>query len=136
MRNKTQKRSKMNFITCFIKNMFSLQLTLKMIHWSTKSYSLHKATDVNIQKLLPLIDEFVEAFLGKNNHKLKQNSITNIKITSINNKKKLNEFINTNIKYLASLDKVVTLPHNSDLASIRDDIIKELNVLMYLTKLS
>lgn len=134
--NKSVKRrrnsSKEHMINKFIKNMMSLQMTLKMVHWTTKNYAVHKATDKGIQKILPLIDTFVETFLGKNHFPLKQNAINSIQIKKINNQSDLDNFIKNNVHYLINLNTFISKEEHSDLVSVRDDIVGELNVLKYL----
>ena len=39
--------------------------TIKLFHWKTTSYALHKATDDLHGKLSGLVDSFVEVMLGK-----------------------------------------------------------------------
>ena len=132
-RKTNRKTNNHSLIKEFISQMFSLQLTLKMVHWSTKSYQIHINTDLNIDKINPLIDSFVESFLGKNTRKhLKQDIIKNIVIHKINNTSDLNNFIHKIICYLSSLDKLLSPFANGDLISIRDEIISQLNILRYL----
>lgn len=52
-----------------ISSFFRLQLSVKMLHWNTKNYNLHKITDKLYQDLLPINDRFVETYLGKNQEK-------------------------------------------------------------------
>jgi DNA-binding ferritin-like protein len=136
--NKTHKRnnkSSNHMITQFIKKTFTLQMTLKMVHWSTKSYSIHKATDESMMKVMPLIDSFVESFLGKKHYPLKQDALKSVPIHKIKTKQQLNHFIDSNVNYLISLNKYISKEQHSDLVSIRDGIVSELNVLKYLLHL-
>lgn len=142
-RSKTQKRrngsatsrkSESEIIKTFIHKMFSLQLTLKMVHWSTKSFAVHKATDGGIEKVLPLIDSFVETFLGKHKHELKQDVIKSVKVEKITTKNALQKYIKETVDYLYSLNKHMK-ESDDDLASIRDELASELNVLKYLLDL-
>lgn len=135
--NKTHKRrnKSSNMITHFIQKTFTLQMTLKMVHWSTKNYAVHKATDESMQKVLPLIDSFVESFLGKKNYPLKQHALKSVPIHKIKSKQQLNHFIDSNVHYLISLNKYISKEEHSDLVSIRDGIVSELNVLKYLLHL-
>lgn len=127
--------SKTPFIREFIQKMFTLQLTLKMVHWATKSYAVHKATDASMTAIMPLIDSFVESFLGKHQYTLKQDEIKNISIKKLSNTNELKKFIKENSAYLVSLNKYIHAKEHSDLVSIRDSILAELNVLGYLLTL-
>lgn len=138
IKQKSKSKSKTahnDMIRKFIEKSFSLKLTLKMVHWTTKVYAIHKITDKGMQKLNPLVDSFVEAFLGKKDYTLKQNTIKNVHIETVRNKEDLVKFINNNISYLISLNKYISNAKHSDLVSIRDDIIGELNVMKYLLNL-
>ena len=130
----TPKKTEAEFIKTFIHKMFSLQLTLKMVHWSTKSYAVHKATDGGIEKVLPLIDSFVETFLGKHEHELKQDAIKSVKIEKMTTKNALQKYIKETTDYLYSLNAHMKSV-DGDLASIRDELASELNVLKYLLDL-
>lgn len=136
--NKTRKNktSENTFIKSFINNMFTLQITLKMVHWTTRSYSIHKATDESMEKIMPLIDNFVETFLGKYKYgKIKQNLIKSVQVKRINTSSDLHKFINDNVKYLTALNSYNMNETNDDLMGIRDSILSELNVLRYLLHL-
>lgn len=136
--NKTRKNKtgEKMFIKSFINKMFTLQITLKMVHWTTRSYSIHKATDKSMEKIMPLIDSFVETFLGKYKYgKIKQDLIKSVQVKKINTSSDLHKFINDNVKYLTSLNSYNMNETNDDLMGIRDSILSELNVLRYLLHL-
>ena len=134
-KRKSSSSSKHNMIRSFIQHSFSLQLTLKMVHWTTKSYAVHKATDKSMAALMPLIDSFVESFLGKHNYELKQNEIKNIAVKQLRTASEFKKYIKENVEYLVSLNEYIRAEEHSDLVSIRDSIVSELNVLNYLLDL-
>lgn len=104
--------------------MLEILMIIKIYHWKTNEYSAHKATDELYSSLNEHIDNFVEIWLGKNNKKL--NATMNISITYLSNKKKLSTKIQSFIKHLEGLEL------DSDLLTIRDDIVGELNKFRYL----
>ena len=65
--NKTQKKRKLskNKKMEIIKTFLEILNYTKLHHWSTNSYSEHKATDELYSDLNKYIDEFVEIMLGK-----------------------------------------------------------------------
>jgi DNA-binding ferritin-like protein len=139
-KSKTRKnkviKENVKFIEKFINNMFSLQISLKMLHWTTGKYAIHKATDDSMEKIIPLIDNFVETFLGKYNHgKLKQNSLKSIHIEKITNKRELNNYMDKTVSYLHSLNSFNRENNQDDLMGVRDSILSELNILRYLLHL-
>lgn len=113
-----------------VKFFFSLQLNMKIYHWNTTSFARHKASDEFGGKLSSLVDRFVEVFVGR--YKVKP-SLSNIKIDS--------EFLTDDgsekllIKsrdYLEFLSKVIK---DTDLLTIRDELLSEVNQTLYLYQL-
>lgn len=110
---------------------FTLQLLNKLYHWDTTSFARHKATDAFGDTLGDLIDKFVEVFIGR--YKIKP------KVYKIN----LNpEYITDNgiitlfeqaRKYLESLTNKIT---PNDLLNIRDELLAEVNKMLYLFTLN
>jgi len=122
--------SNQEIINDTVKFFFSLQLNIKMYHWNTTSFSRHKATDEFGEKLLSLIDKFVEVFIGR--YKVKPSS-SNIKIDSDfltdDGSEKL---LIKSREYLEYLSKVIK---DSDLLNIRDELLSEVNQTLYLYQL-
>ena len=48
-----------------IKVFFHMKNTIKLYHWQTSSYPRHKATCDLLATVLPLIDTFVETYMGR-----------------------------------------------------------------------
>jgi DNA-binding ferritin-like protein len=135
--NKTRKNnsgsnsSKRQIITY----MLQMLMTVKLYHWNTLSFSVHKATDELYGDLIKLIDQFVEVLLGKHNNK---HEILSIKTLHMNNYKDTSMFkkeIETYKKYLIGLSKHFNNGENSDLLNIRDEILATLNQISYLLTL-
>lgn len=104
---------------------------IKLYHWQTKVYSRHKATDDVLGALDGHIDKYVEVYMGKYGRP---------KLTARNNTFKLQnlsegtivKFIKQCILYLKkSLPKGLN-EEDTDLLNIRDEILGELDQLMYL----
>lgn len=104
--------------------MLEMLMCIKMYHWKTNSYASHKATDHLYSSLNEHMDKFVEIWLGKYNKKL--NAQMNISVNYVSNKKKLSAKVNTFIQHLEGLQL------DSDLLTIRDDIVGEMNQFLYL----
>jgi len=51
-----------------ILSFFRLQLTVKMVHWTTTNYNIHKITDALHTNLQSIVDRFVETYQGKYGH--------------------------------------------------------------------
>jgi DNA-binding ferritin-like protein len=119
---------------------FFLELlnNIKICHWKTKSHSIHKATDELYEELDVKIDEFIEFFMGKDGKRI--NSFKKIIKLNINNFVDLNSFrqyIENSKKYLIEMSNDTNIGNNTntDLISIRDDILGILNKFTYLLTL-
>jgi len=112
----------------------SLLNTVKIYHWKTHSYSTHKATDSLQDKLNANIDRFVEVLLGKIGNRINFNNINSIPFQNINSTEEMKKEINKFKSYLVNLDnnKFMSLMSNSDLFTIRDEILADLNQFLYL----
>ena len=107
---------------------------VKLFHWKTHSYATHKATDELYTNLNANIDSFVEVLLGKHGDRVNLTHVKHIPIkdfTSQNDfKKELESFKN----YLVDLNDNNALKSmsNSDLYNIRDEILANINQILYL----
>jgi hypothetical protein len=114
---------------------FETQLMVKLFHWNTKSYATHKATDEFYGKLSDNIDKFIEVLLGKLNNRIDLKNKKTINLYCVNDeqfKKKLHEFK----LFLHKLtDKDMGLLMGEDLLNIRDEILADLDQLLYLLTL-
>jgi len=114
---------------------FQMREQIKLYHWQTKMYSRHKATDSVIDSLDENIDKYVEVYMGKYGRP---------KMTSRNNSIKVQNLTETNIvKFIRQCIAVLNTslvkglkPFDTDLLSIRDDMLADLNQLLYLFTLS
>lgn len=108
---------------------------IKLFHWKTRSYATHKATDELFEKLNTNMDSFIEILLGKNGgvrtNLMKQKTIRLIDFIEQNSFKREIEIFK---KYLVELNNNSTLKEmsNTDLFSIRDTILGDMNQLLYL----
>ena len=105
--------------------------TVKLYHWRTYSYSEHKATDELYDSLNKNIDRFVEVLLGKDQSRVKimEKRIELLDFDSnIPFKNKMLEYR----QYLMDMNIVFNEKRDSDLLSIRDDIVSDLDQTLYL----
>ena len=133
VRNKTLKISRNKNLHQTIINKFLEVLNcVKIYHWSTQSYSQHKATDELYLELNKYIDEFVEIMLGKTKHRIKY---MKIKSHKINNKKKFVAIMNEFKTFLISLNKNLHHIIDSNLINIRDEMLGIVDRILYLFEL-
>lgn len=105
---------------------------VKVYHWSTTSYSQHKATDMLYEDLNKHIDAFVEIMLAKTNKR-----ISNTQISTCNVPNKV-EFVKkaTGFKqYLYGLNRYMDPVLDSNLYNIRDEMLGVVDQLLYLFQL-
>lgn len=118
-----------------IHSIFYFLNNLKVYHWNTKSYSRHKASDKCFNDIQVLFDRFVEVYIGKyGRDKLFSNGNIDIDVSfKINDKNIINLFKQT-ILYLNDID--LKSNKDSDLITIRDEILATLNQTLYLFTLN
>lgn len=111
--------------------LLTLRNQLKLYHWQTKTYSRHMATDKVLGDLDTLIDSFVEIYIGKYGRPkltgaqatLKLHNLTDAGATALC-KSSVNYMLKQLVKGLVDAD--------SDLISLRDDMLGLMHQLLYL----
>lgn len=112
---------------------------VKVFHWSTKSYSKHKATDELYERMNDKMDRFVEVYMGKDGKRI---SVWNQHMqlmhghdaTTASNDFK--QVVHTFREFLINLERCLDPSKDSDLLNIRDDLIGDVNQFLYLYTLS
>ena len=104
---------------------------VKLYHWKTRSYSLHKATDELYEKLNEHVDAFVEVLLGKNAARISMIN-TRIHLIDPESKRSFKYRIYEYRAFLVDLNRYLDPVKDSDLISIRDDILSDVNQFLYL----
>jgi DNA-binding ferritin-like protein len=110
---------------------FTLRSQIKLYHWQTYQFARHKATDDLITALDDLMDNYVEVYMGKYGRP-KMTSTTNS--TSVKNMSESTavSFVRGSIKYLETTFVKRLKPTDTDLVNIRDEMLSNLNKLLYL----
>jgi hypothetical protein len=105
---------------------------IKLYHWQTRVYARHIATDKILETLDKSIDSFVEVYIGKYGRPRltgKQAVVVVHNLTEAGAVK----LVNGAIKYLQGpLTKSLKAGADTDLLNIRDEMIADLNQLLYL----
>jgi hypothetical protein len=110
---------------------FTLRDQVKLYHWQTTSFARHKATDDAIKALDELIDAYVETYAGRYGRPKLTAKTNTIHVNNLHDKT-IVPFLRKCIQHLAK-DFVAGLnPMDTDLLSMRDDMLAELNKLLYL----
>jgi DNA-binding ferritin-like protein len=109
-------------------------MMVKLFHWKTTSYATHKATDELYTKLNENIDTFIEILLGKTGTRTELMSNKHIRLIDLSSQESFKREVEAFKGYLISLNdnKAMLQMSNTDLFSIRDTILGDLNQLLYL----
>jgi hypothetical protein len=111
---------------------FSMREQIKLYHWQTKSYSRHKATDEVISKIDEISDEFVETYMGKYGRPHMTPKTNTIRITNLS-ESGIVKFVKECISDLQGpITKTLDATKDTDLLNLRDELLGELNKLLYL----
>lgn len=114
-----------------LKRIMSLPPTIQLYHWQTRSNARHLAAGKLYDAVVPLNDQFMEVFMGKY-HRVKTSSNVNLSVKCLNSKSVV-AYLKDNIKFFSNLEKFLPeLKSSTDLLSIRDMIVAELNRTLYL----
>jgi hypothetical protein len=104
---------------------------IKLYHWQTKVYSRHIATDKALVELDKTIDSFVEIYIAKYGRPRMSSTNSTIRLQNLT-EAGATRLIQSSIKYLQSQLTKRLKSTDTDLINIRDEIIAELNQLLYL----
>jgi hypothetical protein len=114
-----------------VQKFMELLTMIKLYHWKTHSYSQHKATDELYGKLNENIDRFVEVLLGKSKQRIHMLE-NKMRLYDLDTKQELREHVLEYRDFLVNMDQVFHEKRDSDLFSIRDDLLADLNQFLYL----
>jgi DNA-binding ferritin-like protein len=123
----TNNRNKSHIVKVFLEvlNM------VKLYHWKTHSYAQHKATDELYERLNENIDKFVEILLGKDESRIKMLE-KRIDLVDANNVKDFKSRIYEYRTFLIDINMYFDTKRDSDLLSLRDEILGNVNQFLYL----
>ena len=105
---------------------------IKLYHWQTRVYARHIATDQILEKIEKNIDSFVEVYIGKYGRP----KLTGAKaVITLHNLTEAgaSRLIKAATKHLqGALSKSLRAGSDADLITIRDELMANLNQLLYL----
>ena len=120
-----------NTNTCeqLLQNFFEHQIKIKMLHFQTTKYGVHKTLDDYLSKFNSLFDKFMEVSQGVINRRLNNKNINiNVNMLSDNS---IIEYIDNFIKIVLN-DMVENFTDNKGVIAIRDEMVAEAELLKYL----
>jgi DNA-binding ferritin-like protein len=104
---------------------------VKLYHWKTRSYAQHKATDHLYENLNENIDKLVEVLLGKDETRIKMTD-KKMDLIDCSNTHDFKERIYKYREFLLDMNERFDPVRDSDLLSIRDDILVDIDQFLYL----
>lgn len=104
---------------------------IKLYHWQTRVYSRHIATDKILENLEKSIDSYVEIYIGKYGRPKLTGKTASITLQNLTEAGAVRQ-VNSAIKYLQGQLTKTLKPSDTDLMNIRDEIVGDLNQLLYL----
>jgi hypothetical protein len=112
---------------------FFLQLRnqIKLYHWQTRVYSRHIATDKTLENLDTAIDTYVEVYIGKYGRPKVSGKNASITLHNLS-EAGATRLIIAAVKYLQGPLTKTLKAIDTDLMNVRDEIVADLNQLLYL----
>ena len=110
-----------------VQPLLQFQSQLKLWHWMTKSFSQHSGFGDAYEALSEQIDEFVEVFFGRYGREALKD--VNLGLKASVEDSTIITVLSAMRAYLAGMDK--DLKGATDLLAIRDDMLGEVNHLVY-----
>ena len=115
-----------------VTSMLTIRNQVKLYHWQTSSFARHKATDDLTATLDTLIDNFVEVYMGRYGRPKVSKTI---KLSNYS-ESEAQRFVAKQRKFLTDVLPRKIKKSDTDLLNIRDEILGELNKVLYLFTLA
>lgn len=132
-RKRKQPTANMNVFQQEITTLFlEMLLMIKLFHWKTTNFAVHKATDELYTKLNANVDSFIEVLLGKSGSRIDLTQHKHIRLMDVTSLQSLQREINNFKIKLIKLNNQLQLKQSFDLFNIRDSILADLNQFLYL----
>jgi hypothetical protein len=110
---------------------FQLRDQLKLYHWQTRVYARHVATDTILESLEKSIDSFVEIYIAKYGRPRLTGKNAIITVHNISESGAI-RLVHTAMKYIQGPLSKRLQSSDTDLFNIRDELLANLNQLLYL----
>lgn len=108
---------------------FGLQINTQLYHWTTRSFSRHKASDELYQRIIALSDQFMEAYMGR--YGRPQIDRGNIPLVPMNDQNIVDYYKLAVVQLEQGFGGLIKST-DTDLLNIRDELVADLNKTLYL----
>lgn len=120
-----------DYVTFF----FELSNNIKLYHWNTTSFARHKASDDLFAKIIDHSDQFMETFMGKYGRPKMRSGDSKLALKNLTDKTVVT-YVTECIAHLEGSFVKSLAPEDTDLISIRDDILGYMKQTLYLFTLN
>ncbi len=124
----TKSGAKTYSTNCIVGTLTDMLHVVKLHHWRTHDYSVHKATDNLHEALSEQVDSFVEKLLGS---KQTRATLTHLRMNAYNTLPALKRRMEYYKRYLRGMPASL----GPDLLNIRDELLGSLNQFSYMLSL-
>lgn len=114
---------------------FHMREQIKLYHWQTHEFARHKATDELLDSLDKAIDEYVEVYMGRYGRPKLGSQNNTIRINNMNEKMAV-RFIKECVAYIEGPLTKKLKPTDTELINLRDEMLADLNQVLYLFTLN
>ena len=121
-------------MTSLMSTFLGIQSQFKVLHWQTQSYAKHQAYGEIYNTFSEISDEFMEAYMGKYGRLVLEGEADVIILSNIG-EINIDDFLETITQFLLNLNNRLNSQQDSDLLSLRDDMLVAVNKLKYLLTL-
>jgi len=129
MKRSVKRHSSSYSVNHIVATMTEMLHAVKLHHWRTHSYSVHKATDNLHESLSEQVDSFVEKLLGSRNTRA---TLTHMPLHAYNSLPELKRRVEHYKRYLQGMPASL----GTDLLNIRDELLGSLNQFSYMLSLN
>jgi len=118
-------------VEALLSTFFSILTQIKLYHWSTMQYGVHKALDDLHGSLSDKVDQFVESYIGR--FKKQPLPAMTLKMEAVNDISKLEKYLEQARDSLKTIAKAVS--KESQLLNILDEMVADIDKTVYLIHL-
>jgi hypothetical protein len=107
---------------------FKLAVHLKLYHWNTSSYARHIASGTLFDGIILAMDNFIEVYQGRYGK-----VFTHVEMNiDVSDDSQIIKILNEAKTFFSGLTEELNPETDTDLLSIRDDILAQINKTLYL----
>ena len=118
----------------FLIGLLQVQMQMKMYHWQTFSHARHRSTDDFVEHFSRLVDQYVETFQGRYGRYKLSPGVDSIRLMNMcDDSTHPEQFLHG---ARALLEEMQVGDNDHDLLNIRDEMLAQVNQLLYLFTLS